>query len=303
MHTDEKPGIIVLGAPRSGTTLLRRLLDAHPGIACPGETFLLRSCARFLRSEVIANDLDYGVAGGLASLGLDIGPVHAQLRGIVEQVHAHNARAAGKPRWAEKTAVDAFYIDEIEALYAEHAQFVCIVRHGLDVVASMHELTDSCERFLEELRTYLAFTPYPAEAYAHAWRSVTERMLRFADDHPETVALVRYEDLVDDPETVMAELFHFLNEPWHAQVVADALSSPGRPGLGDWKTYGEKSVHNKSVARWRALSQSTLNRTAQILNPTLESCGYDPVEVAAPRGHDEAVRWFALTMMEKHRSV
>ncbi|MCA9663328.1 MAG: sulfotransferase, partial [Myxococcales bacterium] len=33
------PGIIVLGAPRSGTTLLRRLLDAHPNIACPPETY------------------------------------------------------------------------------------------------------------------------------------------------------------------------------------------------------------------------------------------------------------------------
>ena len=40
-------GIVVLGVPRSGTTLLRRLLQAHPHIACPPETNLLSAASRF----------------------------------------------------------------------------------------------------------------------------------------------------------------------------------------------------------------------------------------------------------------
>jgi len=111
MEDDVKPGIIILGAPRSGTTLLRRIVDAHPHIACPGETFLLRSCARFLRSETIANDLDYGIAGGMAALGVGMEAIHDRLRAIVEDIHGQHARKAGKRRWAEKTAVDAFDVD------------------------------------------------------------------------------------------------------------------------------------------------------------------------------------------------
>ena len=48
---DDYEGIIVLGAPRSGTTLTQRLLAAHPQIACPPETYLLRACSRFLHEE------------------------------------------------------------------------------------------------------------------------------------------------------------------------------------------------------------------------------------------------------------
>jgi len=54
-------GIIVIGCPRSGTTLLRRLLDAHPNIAAPGETYLFTACARFLRSERAVDGMDVGV--------------------------------------------------------------------------------------------------------------------------------------------------------------------------------------------------------------------------------------------------
>jgi hypothetical protein len=55
-------GILLLGSPRSGTTLLRRLVDAHPNIACPGETNVFSSCGRFLRSERIAEGVRIGVS-------------------------------------------------------------------------------------------------------------------------------------------------------------------------------------------------------------------------------------------------
>ena len=68
--TTSSPGIVVLGAPRTGTTLLRRLLDGHPDICCPGETFLLTSAARFLRPDYVSEGIEYGVLGGLAAAGL-----------------------------------------------------------------------------------------------------------------------------------------------------------------------------------------------------------------------------------------
>ena len=55
-----RPGIVVLGTPRSGTTLLRRLLDAHPNIACPPETYVLSGAARFLHEETFAQGLKIG---------------------------------------------------------------------------------------------------------------------------------------------------------------------------------------------------------------------------------------------------
>lgn len=303
MESDNKPGIIILGAPRSGTTLLRRVLDAHPHIACPGETFLLRSCARFLRSEAIVNDLEFGIAAGMAALGMDMKDIHARLRGIVEDMHLAHARSVGKERWAEKTAVDAFYIDEIEALYGDRAKFLCIIRHGMDVVASMHDLTESCERFLEELYPYLHMTPYPSEAYAHAWRSLCERMLRFADDHPDNVALLRYEDLVGSPEETLQDICTFLEEPWEPEIVRRALSEVGSVGLGDWKSYDEAEVHRKSVGRWRTLSQSTLNRVGPIVNELLHTLEYELIPTTSKQTSEEAMRRYCFAMMEKNRRI
>src|SRR5262245_8027119 len=103
-------GIIVLGLPRTGTTLLRRLLDGHRDVCCPGETYLLASAARFLRSDRITDGIDYGVLGGLAAAGIPREQVLAQLRGFVEGFFRRIAERAGKRRWASKSAIDAFYI-------------------------------------------------------------------------------------------------------------------------------------------------------------------------------------------------
>ena len=43
--------VVLLGFPRSGTTLLSRLLDAHPEISCPPETHLLSAASRFLSEQ------------------------------------------------------------------------------------------------------------------------------------------------------------------------------------------------------------------------------------------------------------
>jgi len=173
----------------------------------------------------------------------------------------------------------------------------------MDVVASMHDLTESCERFLEELYPYLHMTPYPAEAYAHAWRSVCERMIRFADDHPDAVAMLRYEDLVEAPEETLRDVFDFLDEPWDPEIIQRAMSDVGEIGLGDWKTYEAAHVHDKSVWRWQSLSQSLLNRAAPVINDTLRTLGYEMVPRKEPQTTDEAMSWYRLIMMEKARQA
>ena len=57
MNEPAKRGVVIIGTPRSGTTLLRRILDAHPAIACPPETYLLSGAARFLHEESFAQGL------------------------------------------------------------------------------------------------------------------------------------------------------------------------------------------------------------------------------------------------------
>ena len=293
----EADGIIVLGAPRSGTTLLRRLIDAHPNIACPGETNVFASCGRFLRSERIAEGVRIGVLDGLGYAGFARSEVLTRLREFAFSFHREYAQRQGKHRWASKTAFDAFYLDEIEQLCGDHVHFVCIQRHGLDVACSIQELCNRNGMYLKELHEYIVRYPTMLEAFAHVWVDLAQSIDAFAKRHPENALQVTYEDLIEHTDATMARIMAFVGEEWRPSLTDQALQNRGNLGLGDWKTYGRKSVDAGSVGRWKELSRDTIGRLGAICNPTLTLCGYDPVELDTERSADEARRRYEVGLL------
>lgn len=273
-----KPGIIVLGFPRSGTTLLRRMLDGHPQIACSGETFLLKGAARFLQSEELAHGASFGVLGGLTAIGYDEEEILDRVRDFVTGFFEEIAEKAGKPRWAVKTAVDTFYLEEIEQLFGGgKARFVCIVRHGLDVVASLKKFTEDRNMFMEEIHDYVRDYPHMLEAFAHAWADVTADLLDFVEENGKNAILIKYEDLVRMPEETLGTVMDFLGEEWEDAMLDTAFA--GRvDGLGDWKAYSKSEMDESRIHKWAdALPQAEVDALSEIVNEALERCGYPPV--------------------------
>ena len=293
--TTSSPGIVVLGAPRTGTTLLRRLLNGHPDICCPGETFLLTSAARFLRPDYVSEGIEYGVLGGLAAAGIPRDQARAALRGLVEDFFRQFAARAGKSRWASKTAIDAFYLPEIEQLMAGHARFVCIVRHGLDTTLSLKDLCEANETYIREIHSYVARNPRPLVAFAELWADVTAGLLDLAARRSGESLLIRYEDLVAQPQPTLDRLAVFLDlEP--GSLAAKTLAEDAPSGLGDWKTYVKPDIEASSVGRWRALAPATLALVAPVVNPVLTRAGYEPVSAGATPDPDQAMRRYEITM-------
>jgi hypothetical protein len=290
-------GIIVLGAPRSGTTLLRRLLDAHPRIHCPPETNLLRSCGRFLREEPMAGGLSVGVRSGLAYAGLEEQQVLDRLREFAFGICRELAIKAGKPRWAEKTAFDAFYIDEIEALCGNHCRFICLRRHGLDVAVSLHDLCEKMQMYPPELHEYVRRTAWPLEAFVRAWVDVSERLSEFAKSHADRCLDLTYEELVTRPERQLVRIGNFLQEPTDVSAWLAAAAGPTSPGLGDWKTFQTQDITDRSVGRWQALPADVLTRLAAIANPVLVTLGYPPVDAGQPADGVAARRALQLSLL------
>lgn len=295
--TAAREGLLILGAPRSGTTLLRRLLGAHSQIACPGETHLFRACARFLEEERTGAGVDVGVLTGLGHAGFDADDVVARLRELALGLHREHAARAGKRRWAEKTAFDVFHLPAVERLCGSRVHYVCVVRHGLDVALSVKDLADRSGSYLLELHEWVRRFPRPIEAFARMWAETTTNLAAFARRRASDAILVRYEDLVADPEAKLREVLAFCGETWEDGLVARALASQGAPGLGDWKTYQKSSIDAESVGRWRSLPPGTLRIVAPIVNATLRELGYD--EVAAPDepGEAEARRRYEMGLL------
>lgn len=227
--------IVVGGCHRSGTSLVRRILDAHPRIHCgPELTFFRDFYGGFgsdplhrLRFTTTARDL-VPEEDALDVLG----------RAFVE-LHERAARRAGKPRWADKAPENVLYADGWERLLGGRFVFVHVVRNPLDTIASMEG------RFPLTL-------PEALDDRIELYRAYTEAGLAFGSAHPTRSRRLVYEQLCASPEETVAELMAWLEEDaLPAQLAFN--EHPHQTGLEDPEVAGTDGVHAKSVGRWRAV--------------------------------------------------
>jgi hypothetical protein len=287
---------VVLGFPRSGTTLLRRLLDAHPEVSCPPETNLISACGRFLESTPSVDGLTVGVLSGLAFSGVPRSDVLDELRRLVFGLHERIA--AGKPVWVEKTAFDIFYLDAVEELLAGHCRFICVVRSPLDVIVSVKDLFDGMDRILPEMHGFVRRNTSLFDAYAEAWIDRMEALGRFMTVRPDDCVLIRYEDLVANPAQTLGTLTQFMGvAPAVGEMLDAAFSRPAAVGLGDWNTYSRPAIGADSVGRWRSvLPASTVARLVPRLEPLMRTHGYEPPQISDGPEGAAAIRKYELTM-------
>ncbi|HXW32945.1 MAG TPA: sulfotransferase, partial [Acidimicrobiales bacterium] len=193
-HGGEKPRpIFVVGCPRSGTTLLRNILDSHKSISCGPES-------RFLWGLRTIEERNWTT---LVGFGLSLDEWRANARTLFESFHLRYAERQGKSRWADKSPDYALMLEWVNALYPE-AQIIHIVRDPRDVI-------DAWRRFYGNKgihRGARAWVRYVGAAHGFARMQVAEKMTE-----------IRYEDLVTRPEQTLRKLFAWLGEPWDDAVL------------------------------------------------------------------------------------
>lgn len=189
-----RPPIFVIGSPRSGTTLLRLMLDSHPNLSCGEETHFLR-------------DLQAAMARNwplISTYGFPREYWIGQIRRFYTDFQADYLARRGKVRWAEKDPMYTLHLDFINELFP-NAQFVHLVRDAYDVVASFRERWG--------YRSALRVARTEWVRFVRAGRTFGELL-------PATRYMeLRYEGLVQAPEPHMRELLAFLNEPWSDAVL------------------------------------------------------------------------------------
>jgi len=265
--TGETPFFIV-GVHRSGTTLLRLIVDSHPRLACPPESFFLVPLAGLLR--------DAKAVEGLKAMGFTEDHVLARTREYASYFFEMYAASRGKVRWADKTPSYIDCLDFIEALYGPDCRYVLVFRHGLDSACSTagvgpRELAPHVEACGGDL--YAGAARY--------WAAQCEKMLTFRDRHPERCFEVRYEDLAAEPEPVLRGMFEFVGEAWDPQVLRFHEQPHDRwTGLED-RTASQARGFVPNVGRYRDQPPEVVRRMVEQAGPMLERLGY---RVEGPRG-------------------
>jgi protein-tyrosine sulfotransferase len=287
-------GFLLLGFPRSGTTLLSRLLDAHPQISCPPETHLVVASARFLREQQPAEGPPLGVLSGLGLLGIPEEDVLEALRGIIFGFHARIAGDA--PVWVHKTATDIFHLDTIERLLGGHVRFITLVRNPLDVVPSNLDLAQVLGAQVDELFQRTRGANGPHEAVARVWVERAEALAALVARRPDDCHQLRYEDLVGDPAGVLDALLEFLGvERDTPALLQRAFARPPRFGLGDFRVNETLAIRPHDPRAWRKrVPPGAAARIVPLLAPMMAAHGYAVPRIPAPPSREEAIRQYAM---------
>jgi hypothetical protein len=204
------PMVFVVGVGRSGTTLLRLMLDSHPDLAITPETHWLTPALRSLeqapgdtaRLHRILTEHEFWPEMGVNHFELD-----EILKGhdadapfeTVRSIYHTYARHHGAKRVGDKTPAHGLAMAEIARVLSE-ARFVHIVRDGRDVAVSHRGL-------------WFGPGDDPRDA-AIFWLWRVREMRQQAEFLPHYLE-VRYEDLVRDPEAVLRAIADFIDLPFH----------------------------------------------------------------------------------------
>ncbi len=219
-----------MGAMGSGTTLLRLVLDSHENIAIPPETGFMRAYDAHRYTPFKASGRDW-----MKRLGWKQEELDEMLRELYDRLFMRYAEKHGKARWGEKTPLHTWHIDDMARLFPD-AQFVGVIRHPSASVSS------NMRRF------HLAL----GRTGTH-WARYTGEIVRQAARHGDRFALIRYEDLVADPEPVLRQLMEFLGEPWSDDLLSHHQVQGERKGRKrvEGKSRRDEPIDVSRVGKWK----------------------------------------------------
>ena len=284
-----RPASFVVGMNRSGTTLLRMMLDAHPQLTIPPETHFIPDLIKVAREgaatpeallKVIVSQREWGDFG----LGEDellerfrrLGSPSAG-DAVREFFEAYCGRV-GKPRWGDKTPRYVTRMRLIADALPE-AHFVHVIRDGRDVALSVRDRT---------------VKDYTVERVAQRWK---EKISKARRDAPllKHYTELRYEELVLDPERSLREICDFVRLPYDGAMLSYherseqrlqemARELPAQGGKTELSVERRMATHARTteppdperVTRWRnEMSASEREAFESVAGDLLAELGYE----------------------------
>ncbi len=270
--------IVIVGAPRSGTTLLRLLLDAHSEIGSPAEAGLpaLMDHLAQVWLTVEADVEPREVEDWPPPLSLE---ADRAIRATVGAVLDSYRRRERKRLYCDKLLDAVEHLAIVAKLFPD-TKYVILVRHVMDCVASALESSP----FGFAGYGYTRFVQSSPENFVSAlvahWVRHVGLALQWVETHTNECLNLRYEDLVRDPDAQLARLFAFLNVA-HEPTVCTAAFAKARwaQGPGDHKIAHTKRISSESVGRGKRVPVAMIPPPLRAAaNQALQSLGYETLD-------------------------
>jgi hypothetical protein len=256
--------IVVGGCGRSGTTLLRVILDSHPRIACGPELGV------FLPALLNRTELKKKLK--LDTADLDEAYYASRSRAeFVDRLAAISQKVTRKQRWAEKTPRNVHSLDFIFEKFP-NIRFVHMLRDGRDVACSLR--THPRHRVVDG-KLVPVHTWKPIRSCTERWRDSLLAVKPYISDP--RLHTVRYEELVTQPRQTISRLIEFLGEPWDDDLLAHSEAASTFRDVTAFPQNPEalRPIGTSAVARWhRDMSDEDKRVFREVAGDLLIEFGY-----------------------------
>jgi hypothetical protein len=240
----------IVGAPRSGTTLLRFILSSHPRLYVPSETGFVPYLAPYANKELKVKNVNAilkkirkhnrewaGIADQAAQklLGSLSAP---RLSHLLDRLYRQRISDQGAQRWGDKTPAYLRYIPQVHQIFPS-AQFIHIIRDGRDASLSAMEKWGNHTWYMDSYYLLSNWVDYIQKG-----RDASEML------GPSLYLEIRYEELVTDPEGMARMLCGFLKEEFHPAMLDHtrlAREQIGQHGHVEVR----RGINTRSIQRWK----------------------------------------------------
>lgn len=211
--------VFIVGAPRSGTTLIAERLARHPQVRLRGEESWFPQLADTLDSEEHPSPALVNQAASIYATQLRQDDAEAQW-------------------YIDKQPFNFLHVDRILALFP-HARIIYCLRQARDNALSL---------WMQSFPLGIQDFAYDLNDIAAVLQGAHRLCVHWKQRYPESVHVLHYEDMVAEPEAHLAELSTWLALPPHDLLAATSGTNALRTA-SLWQA--RQPIHNRSVGRWK----------------------------------------------------
>lgn len=236
----EEQLIFLISQPRSGSTLMQKILGAHGDIYTRSEPWVLLPCLTALKSEGF--DAQYNIdlqqkAFSSFISGLENGEnlLLKSLQEMYLSLYGSYLKQYGKKYFLDKTPRYYSIIKQIEDVFPK-AKKIILLRNPLSVLASLIERRKSWNEL---------------EINKHDLLVAPKMLIEVFDNKNSNYIKVNYDDLVLNPNETVKKLCTFIGIEFHEKMITEYLYNTERWTFGDDKVYENMGIDATKLDNWK----------------------------------------------------